>query len=73
MYIFINNLKLEVHKMTAMAATPYHHYSLFGNTPLTMEDYMSGISCALLDVEEMLLQQRGAREVSFCLIICRAD
>lgn len=35
------------------------------STPLTMEDYMAGISCSLLDVEEMLLQQRGAREVPF--------
>lgn len=53
--------------MTAMTATPYHYYSPFSSTPLTMEDYMSGISCALLDVEEMLLQQRGAREVLFLL------
>ncbi|EJD76558.1 hypothetical protein LOAG_16507 [Loa loa] len=51
--------------MAAMTAMPYYHYSVFGSTPLTMEDYMSGISCALLDVEEMLLQQRGAREAPF--------
>ncbi|VDK76150.1 unnamed protein product [Onchocerca ochengi] len=51
--------------MAAMTATPYHHYSLFNSTPLTMEDYMAGISCSLLDVEEMLLQQRGAREAPF--------
>ncbi|OZC10251.1 hypothetical protein X798_02841 [Onchocerca flexuosa] len=51
--------------MAVMTATPYHHYSLFNSTPLTMEDYMAGISCSLLDVEEMLLQQRGAREAPF--------
>uniref|UniRef100_A0AAF5PJ51 Uncharacterized protein n=1 Tax=Wuchereria bancrofti TaxID=6293 RepID=A0AAF5PJ51_WUCBA len=40
--------------MAAVTATLYHHYSLFGSIPLTMEDYMSGILC-----EEMLIQQRG--------------
>ncbi|VDK78662.1 unnamed protein product [Litomosoides sigmodontis] len=65
MVICLGHFELKEHKMAAMAAAPYHHYSLFGGTPLTMEDYMSGISCSLLDVEEMLLQQRGAREAPF--------
>lgn len=65
MRFFTGHFELEEHKMAAMTATPYHHHSPFGSTPLTMEDYMSGISCALLDVEEMLLQQRGAREVHY--------
>lgn len=65
----LEQLKLK-DKMAATIATPYHYYP-FGSTLLTMEDYMAGISCPLLDAEEMLLQQRGAREVSCCSNICR--
>lgn len=37
------------------------------NIYLTIDDYMADISCPLLDVEEMLLQQRGCREASFSM------
>lgn len=66
------------HYFLAMAAvTPYANpYEFLNIAPpaiqqqsaLTMEQYMANISCPLLDVEEMLLQQRGSREVSICLL-----
>ncbi|VDN36494.1 unnamed protein product [Gongylonema pulchrum] len=37
--------------------------SMYNAMPLTMEEYIAGISCEHLDVEKMLLEQRGAREV----------
>lgn len=34
-------------------------------TPLTIEMELSEPACAMTDVEEMILEQRGAREVFF--------
>ncbi|MFH4974825.1 hypothetical protein AB6A40_001534 [Gnathostoma spinigerum] len=35
------------------------------HVPLTMEEHIADVACPMLDVEEMLIQQRGAREVPF--------
>ena len=35
------------------------------NEPLIMEEYISDIVYPVLDVEEMLFQQKGAREVLY--------
>ncbi|VDK32089.1 unnamed protein product, partial [Anisakis simplex] len=55
--------------MTATVASSlgftYNMPSMHHAEPLTMEEYVADIPVQMLDVEEMLLQQRGSRPVPF--------
>lgn len=58
---------------TVMASSLGFTYSIpttHRAAPLIMEDYIADIPFPLLDVEEMLIQQRGTRPVSFACISC---
>ncbi|VDK31644.1 unnamed protein product [Anisakis simplex] len=57
--------------MTATVASSlgftYNMPSMHHAEPLTMEEYVADIPVQMLDVEEMLLQQRGSRPVGSSL------